>query len=103
MKIMFASLGAYGHLYPMMPLALACADSGHEPVIATGPPFVGRLPLTTVPGYPPPTLSWIGRSRKPDDAISMAMFADVAAESVAPTMIEQCERVRPDLVVYEAK
>jgi hypothetical protein len=32
----------------------------------------------------------------------MAMFADVAAESVAPTMIEQCERIRPDLVVYEA-
>jgi UDP:flavonoid glycosyltransferase YjiC (YdhE family) len=33
---MFASLGAYGHLYPMMPLALACADAGHEVVIATG-------------------------------------------------------------------
>jgi hypothetical protein len=27
-KIMFASLGAYGHLYPMMPLALACAAAG---------------------------------------------------------------------------
>ena len=32
----------------------------------------------------------------------MAMFADVTAEAVAPTMIEQCERVRPDLVIYEA-
>ena len=32
----------------------------------------------------------------------MAMFADVTAESVAPTMIEQCERLRPDLVIYEA-
>ncbi|HEU4908508.1 MAG TPA: hypothetical protein VFT17_06570 [Propionibacteriaceae bacterium] len=31
-KIMFASLGAYGHLYPMMPLALACAAAGHETV-----------------------------------------------------------------------
>jgi UDP:flavonoid glycosyltransferase YjiC (YdhE family) len=30
------------------------------------------------------------------------MFADVTAEFVAPTMIEQCERVRPDLVIYEA-
>jgi UDP:flavonoid glycosyltransferase YjiC (YdhE family) len=28
-KIMFASLGAYGHLYPMMPLALA----GRMPVM----------------------------------------------------------------------
>ena len=32
----------------------------------------------------------------------MAMFADVTAEHVAPTMIEQCERMRPDLVIYEA-
>ena len=51
-KIMFASLGAYGHLYPMMPLALASAAAGHETVIAVGPPFLGRLPLPTVPGYP---------------------------------------------------
>jgi hypothetical protein len=51
-KIMFASLDAYGHVYPMMPLALACATAGHETVIAIGPPFLGRLPLTTVPGYP---------------------------------------------------
>jgi hypothetical protein len=27
---MYASLGVYGHLYRMMPLALACADAGHE-------------------------------------------------------------------------
>ena len=52
MKIIFASLGAYGHLYPMMPLALACADAGHEVVVATGEPFLGRLPLPTVPGNP---------------------------------------------------
>ena len=106
---MFASLGAYGHLYPMMPLALACADAGHEVVVATGEPFLGRLPLGTVPGYPPDLeLDWAiqeARRRHPDlhdQDFSMAMFADVTAESVAPTMIEQCERLRPDLVIYEA-
>ena len=99
---MFASLGAYGHLYPMMPLALACADAGQEVVIATGPPFLGRLPLPTIPGYPPQLdLDWAvqeTRRRHPDlhdQDFSMAMFADVAAETAAPTMIEQCERVRP--------
>ena len=70
---MFASLGAYGHLYPMMPLALACADAGHEAVIATGEPFLGRLPLGTVPGIRP-TLSWTGRSRKPEGAIPICMI-----------------------------
>jgi UDP:flavonoid glycosyltransferase YjiC (YdhE family) len=107
-KIMFASLGAYGHLYPMMPLALACADAGHEAVIATGPPFLGQLPLPTVPGYPPDLeLDWAiqeARRRHPDlhgQDFSMAMFADVTAEFATPTMIEQCERVHPDLVIYE--
>jgi UDP:flavonoid glycosyltransferase YjiC (YdhE family) len=107
-KIMFASLGAYGHLYPMMPLALACADAGHDAVIATGPPFLGQLQLPTVPGYPPKLeLDWAvqeARRRHPDlhdQDFSMAMFADVTAEFATPTMIEQCERIRPDLVVYE--
>jgi hypothetical protein len=109
MKIMFASLGAYGHLYPMMPLALALADAGHEAVIASGSPFLGRLPLPTVPGYPADVeLDWAiqeARRRHPelhDQDFSMAMFADVTAETVAPTMIEQGERLRPDLVIYEA-
>ena len=106
---MFASLGAYGHLYPMMPLALACADAGHKAVIASGPPFLGRLPLPTVPGYPPNIeLDWAikeARRRHPDlhdQDFSMTMFADVVAEFVAPAIIEQCERERPDLVIYEA-
>jgi UDP:flavonoid glycosyltransferase YjiC (YdhE family) len=107
-KIMFASLGAYGHLYPMMPLAMACADAGHEVVIATGKPFLERLPLPTVPGYPDNlALGWAieeTKRRHPDlhgAHLSMAMFADVTAEQVAPTMIEQCERLRPDLVIFE--
>jgi UDP:flavonoid glycosyltransferase YjiC (YdhE family) len=106
---MFASLGAYGHLYPMMPLALACADADHDVVIATGPPFMRRLPLPTVPGYPPELeLDWAieeTRRRHPDlhdQDFSTAMFADVAAEFTAPTLIEQCERLRPDLIIYEA-
>jgi hypothetical protein len=78
-------------------------------VIASGPPFLGRLPLPTVRGYPEDleldSAIQEARRRHPDlhdQDFSMAMFADVTAESVAPTMIEQCERVRPDLVIYEA-
>jgi UDP:flavonoid glycosyltransferase YjiC (YdhE family) len=107
-KIMFASLGAYGHLYPMMPLALACEAAGHAVVIAVGPPFLERLPLLTVPGYPLDLDLGAAiaetKRRHPDltgEDFSMAMFADVTAETVAPTMIEQCEKLRPDLVIFE--
>jgi UDP:flavonoid glycosyltransferase YjiC (YdhE family) len=107
-KIMFAALGAYGHLYPMMPLAIACADAGQEVVIATGKPFLERLPVPTVAGYPEALeLDWAieeTRRRHPDlhgGQLSMAMFADVTAEQVTPTMITQCGRIRPDLVIFE--
>ena len=90
-KIMFASLGAYGHLYPMMPLALACADAGHETVIAIGPPFLGRLPLPTVEGYPADLdLGWAiqeTKRRHPEltgSHSSFAMFADVTARTSPP-------------------
>jgi hypothetical protein len=66
------------------------------------------LPLPTVPGYPDHLGLGLAveetRRRHPDlhgAQLSMAMFADVTAEQVAPTMIEQCERLRPDLVVFE--
>jgi len=46
-RIVFASIPGYGHTYPLMPLALACADAGHEVVIATGSPMLDGLPLPT--------------------------------------------------------
>lgn len=108
MKILFASLGAYGHLYPLMPLALAAAEAGHEVRVATGAPFLDRLPLPTVPAY---TGLELGdavaetRRRHPQLSgvdLSVAMFADVTSEQVLPTMVEVCENFGPDLVVYEA-
>jgi UDP:flavonoid glycosyltransferase YjiC (YdhE family) len=107
-KILVASLGAYGHLYPMMPLALACADAGHEVTIAVGEPFLGRLPLRTVPCYPPDhnlgSTTEETRRRHPDKHgvdFSRAMFADVTAGEVIPTLIEHCTADRPDLIIYE--
>src|SRR4029077_11635682 len=54
MRVLFCSLPAYGHLYPLLPLAIACRDAGHEVEFATGDDFVPRLrrlgfPTHTVP------------------------------------------------------
>lgn len=37
MRILITSWPAYGHLYPMLPIARAAQHAGHEVVIATGP------------------------------------------------------------------
>ena len=107
MKILFASLGAYGHLYPMMPLALAAVQAGHDVQLATGEPFLDRMPLPTVAAYTGMALEDAvaeTRARYPEISgldLTTALFADIAAEYVTPSLIEVCERFRPDLVVYE--
>jgi hypothetical protein len=59
-------------------------------VIATGEPFLRRLPVPTVPGYPQDLQLDLAiqetKRRHPDlhgNIFSMAMFADVTAEKVA--------------------
>jgi UDP:flavonoid glycosyltransferase YjiC (YdhE family) len=107
-RILFATLPAYGHVYPLLPLALACRDAGHEVVVATGPPFLDHLPLPTVPGQPPTdTLDGLvaeTRRRHPEATgfeLSLALFADVAAGRVIPALLAAGKQFRPDLVVYE--
>ncbi|MGQ0777711.1 MAG: glycosyltransferase [Pseudonocardiales bacterium] len=36
-RILITSWPAYGHLYPMLPVARAAQHAGHELVLATGP------------------------------------------------------------------
>jgi UDP:flavonoid glycosyltransferase YjiC (YdhE family) len=52
LRIVFASLPGYGHTYPMVPLALACVEAGHDVTFATGDPFVGALPVPTARSLP---------------------------------------------------
>jgi len=109
MKIVFASISAYGHLYPMMPLALACAEAGHDVTVAIGEPFLGRLPLRTVRGVPGGVdLDWVvgeTKRRHPDVEgfeLSVAMFGDTTADLISATLIPTFQEMQPDLVVYEA-
>ena len=109
MKILFASLPAYGHLYPLMPLALACADAGHDVTVATGAPFVGQLPLPTIQSVPPDAdidgLVAETRRRHQEatgDDLVVGMFADVSAEAISDILLRQLKDGRPDLIIYEA-
>jgi UDP:flavonoid glycosyltransferase YjiC (YdhE family) len=112
MRIVFSGLPAYGHLYPMLPLAQACADAGHEVTIATGDPFTDRLPLPT-------THSLTGSLKEferevdrryphilaglPGTALEYPtkLFGEVCAEHTAANLIPALTRLKPDLVIYE--
>ncbi len=108
MRIEFAGIPAYGHLYPLVPLAQACAAAGHQVAFATGPPFLDRLPLPTVPGAPvdltlDDTVAEAQR-RHPDahgPDLMFAMFGDVTAEAVLGTLLPRWSEDPPDLVIFE--
>lgn len=51
MKILFSSLGSHGHTYPLLPLAKAAREHGHDVVYATTADFadaIGRLGIRHV-------------------------------------------------------
>ncbi len=43
MKILFSTRPAYGHVYPLIPLALTAREAGHEVSFATTGSFLHRL------------------------------------------------------------
>jgi UDP:flavonoid glycosyltransferase YjiC (YdhE family) len=108
-KVVFASIPAYGHLYPMLPLALACADAGHDVVVATGEPFLDALPVRTARGMADGVVLHDIEQETfrnhpglaPGPEFAGFMFGETTVRHVAPVLRELFDRERPDLVVHE--
>jgi len=107
--VVFTSIPAYGHLYPLMPLAEAAAGAGHRVSVATGRPFLDALPFPTyrcVPDHV--SISWVEQEtarRHPElrgADFGVAMFGDVTANVAAEVLLERWARERPDLVVLDS-
>lgn len=113
MRILFRSLPAFGHVYPLMPLAEAARDAGHEVVFSTAGDFVERLRSISFPvvragvtleqsiadrfgsNVPPTTVDG-----ETDWDVVGAFFAQ-AATSAADDLVDLLPEIKPDLVVYE--
>ena len=52
MRVCFSAIPAYGHVFPLVPLATAAAAAGHEVSFVAGAEFDGRLPVRVLPGVP---------------------------------------------------
>ena len=52
MRITLAAVPAYGHVLPLVPLALDAARAGHEVTFAASDEFSGRLPVDMIENVP---------------------------------------------------
>lgn len=124
MKVLFASLGNYGHVFPLVPLAQAAQAAGHEVWFATHEQFhpivekAGLRPVTSGLTVPEAFIEAAGgqafleanggdvqASDVPPEvlaALAVKAFGSVLPRSVFADLTPALDSVRPDLVVYES-
>jgi len=80
MRVLFASLASVGHTYPLIPLAIAARDAGHEVHFAVGEEVHAPLAANGLRPFRP---------------------ADSCYEMYAEDLEPELARLQPDLVVHE--
>lgn len=115
MRALFASPSGLGHVNPMLPLALAVRDAGHEVRWATGASardhVEGHGIPTTVVGLPDAERMAAFRARYPEEASMRGeerasfmfprLFGAVAAPAAVDGLLELTSAWPPDLVVHD--
>ena len=112
MRILFAAVGAHGHVYPLLPLATAAARAGHAVAFATGEAMFGTLRTAGIEAYkagmaPGTAFDRAKRGRPvpvPEDQIPdvvSTVFGDILPRTTFATVKPVIERFGADLVVAE--
>ncbi|GHG17431.1 MULTISPECIES: glycosyltransferase [Amycolatopsis] len=118
MRLLFTSLGSFGHTFPLVPLAIAARDAGHDVVFATSEDF---LPQLTKAGLDTAAAGLaikdafgqaFGGGRPPGPPgdippevllpIVAKVFGELMPKRFLADLLPLFEHVRPDLVVSEA-
>lgn len=115
-RVLFSTTPGYGHFHPLVPLARAFVDDGHEVVFATAASFAEHVEAigfrTVAAGIEPdeiaarfaPYRERLGEmpiaDRRP--YAFTWRFATVEAPGKLPELMEAAARFEPDLLVYES-
>ncbi len=112
--ILFSSLGAHGHLFPLLPLARAAVRAGHRVKFATTGGFhdvlagIGVEPVVAGAGMRDFAGELLPPGKTPRDLsgpegapIIARLFGDLLARSFATGVAGLIDQERPDLVVQE--
>ena len=114
MKALFTVQPAIGHLHPLVPVAQALEDSGHEVAFCSS---AGFRPEVEAFGfdYFDAGIDWVAADRStwtpfptmpaPSDPafpeFVVTVFADVTTRAIVPDLLTVAEEWRPDLIVRE--
>lgn len=108
MRILFSSVGGYGHLIPLLPLATAAREAGDDVLVATAEPFhgliadIGLRPVSAG-GSIRDAARELARNPPGDPRQGgTVIFGDILPRRVVPDLDGIIEGFKPDLVVYEA-
>lgn len=115
MRLVFAAIDNYGHVYPIVPLALAAQQAGHDVLVVTGEHLAPQLERAGLRvARPLPSALWaegevvrshpeLADSPKHEKVrFAFAMFGDVLARRVAHDLLPLLREEKPDAVVLEA-
>ena len=112
MRIAFTTNPALGHLLPLVPLAQAARDAGHDVVVVGGASLAAAVRdagLVHIVAGPPDLPSVFARipereglaGRRLAAVIWKQAFAGTLAEAMAAAVLDLAGSWRPDLVVHE--
>ncbi|WP_414939934.1 glycosyltransferase [Amycolatopsis sp. cmx-11-51] len=115
MRMIFTALGGYGHAFPLIPLAVAARDAGHDVSFATAASFlpnIERAGITGLQAGSTPQEAFMEELNKvdgdprglPPDAlhqITGRVFGEILPRAVAADLEPVLAEWRPDLVIYE--
>jgi UDP:flavonoid glycosyltransferase YjiC (YdhE family) len=112
MRIAFVTNPALGHVLPLLPLALAARDAGHDVLVLGGTSIrdaVERVGLRHVAAGPPDLPSVLARvperaglsGRRLAAATWKGAFAGILAPALADATLELARDWPPDLVIHE--
>jgi UDP:flavonoid glycosyltransferase YjiC (YdhE family) len=114
-RVLFVAAPMQGHLLPLLPLALACRDAGHDVILASGALPIGptglelhdiggrfNLPRSAIPvALRHPGLLRAELAGRAGSAFVGELFGRLSRRWAKP-LLRLAQRNRPDLIVYES-
>ena len=117
MRVLFTTQPATGHLRPLLPLAGALSESGHEVAFACAEPFRPEVEASGFPSFPA-GLDWLVADAEryfpqvrearvaevgggPAFSLIRDVFAGAAAELMVPDVLALARSWRPDAIVRD--